>query len=153
MNEIMRLRRIAGSDLEIEDRNNGSRHERGFVDNVRKNGILHEGDLLTDSYGGKLKPGTVPVLLDSLPAIVTALRRRKFPSAPPWAILTATSSSSTSATSTGSRRGPSASSSTSTSGVPGRPRKHALRADREDSAAVASGPNPRKLRDRPGAAS
>ena len=56
----MRLRRIAGSDLEIEDPNNGSRHERGLVDNVRKNGILHEGDLRTDSYGGKFHPAPCP---------------------------------------------------------------------------------------------
>jgi succinate dehydrogenase / fumarate reductase, iron-sulfur subunit len=78
MSQIMRLRRIAGSDLAIDDANNGSRHERGFIDNVRKNGLLHEADLLTDSYGGKLNPRTLPVLLDSLPGILTALRRRKF---------------------------------------------------------------------------
>ena len=78
MSQIMRLRRIAGSDLGIEDANNGSRHERAFVANIRRNGLLHEADLLTDSYGGKLRPRTVPVLLDSLPGILTALRRRKF---------------------------------------------------------------------------
>ncbi|MEA2391836.1 MAG: succinate dehydrogenase / fumarate reductase, iron-sulfur subunit [Solirubrobacteraceae bacterium] len=77
MSQIMRLRRIAGSDHEIEDRNNGYRHEHAFVDNVRKNGLLHEGDLLPDSYGGKLHPRAAPELLRSLPAIAKALQRRK----------------------------------------------------------------------------
>jgi succinate dehydrogenase / fumarate reductase, iron-sulfur subunit len=77
MNQIIRLRRIATSDLEIEDPNNGYRHEHGFVENVRENGILHESDLIRDSYG-KLNPRAVPVLVDSLPGIVRALRRRNF---------------------------------------------------------------------------
>jgi succinate dehydrogenase / fumarate reductase, iron-sulfur subunit len=77
MNQIMRLRRIAGSDYEIDDRNNGHRHEAAFVENIRKNGLLHEGDLLPDSYGGKFHPRAVPVLLTSLPAIVRALQRGK----------------------------------------------------------------------------
>jgi succinate dehydrogenase / fumarate reductase iron-sulfur subunit len=77
MNQIMRLRRRAGSDHHIEDRNNGLRHEHAFVDNIRKNGLLHEADLLPDSYGGKFHPRAVPELLDSLPAITKALLRRK----------------------------------------------------------------------------
>ena len=36
MSQIMRLRRIAGSDYEIEDRNNGYRHEHAFVKNIRR---------------------------------------------------------------------------------------------------------------------
>src|ERR1700749_3217837 len=56
MNQIMRLRRIAGSDKHINDRNNGYRHEHAFVHNIRKNGLLHEADLLPDSYGGKFHP-------------------------------------------------------------------------------------------------
>ena len=78
MNQIMRLRRRAGSDFGIEDRNNGHRHEKAFVTNIRKNGLLHEADLLPDSYGGKLHPRAVPELLDSLPVITTALLRGKF---------------------------------------------------------------------------
>ncbi|HEY3020577.1 MAG TPA: succinate dehydrogenase/fumarate reductase iron-sulfur subunit [Solirubrobacteraceae bacterium] len=78
MNQIMRLRRRAGSDFGIVDRNNGHRHEKAFVTNIRKNGLLHEADLLPDSYGGKLHPRAVPELLDSLPVITTALLRRKF---------------------------------------------------------------------------
>jgi len=77
MSQIMRLRRKAGSDHEIEDRNNGLRHEHAFVENIRKNGLLHEGDLLPDSYGGKFNPRAVPVLTGSLPAITTALLRGK----------------------------------------------------------------------------
>src|ERR687886_835684 len=77
MNQIMRLRRRAGGDHHIEDRNNGHRHEHAFVDNIRKNGLLHEADLLPDSYGGKFHPRAVPELLDSLPAITKALLRRK----------------------------------------------------------------------------
>ena len=62
----MRLRRRATADFQIEDRNNGARHEHAFVKNIHKNGILHEADLLPDSYGGKFHPRAVPELLDSL---------------------------------------------------------------------------------------
>jgi succinate dehydrogenase / fumarate reductase iron-sulfur subunit len=77
MSQIMRLRRIAGSDEDIDDRNNGHRHEMAFVKNIRKNGLLHEADLLPDSYGGKFHPNAVPELIESLPVITTALLRRK----------------------------------------------------------------------------
>ncbi|HYH91188.1 MAG TPA: succinate dehydrogenase, partial [Solirubrobacteraceae bacterium] len=77
MSQIMRLRRIAGSDHHIDDRNNGHRHEKAFVKNVEKNGLLHEADLLPDSYGGKFHPRAVPELLSSLPAILKAVQRGK----------------------------------------------------------------------------
>jgi succinate dehydrogenase / fumarate reductase iron-sulfur subunit len=77
MSQIMRLRRVAGSDHKIEDRNNGHRHERAFVKNIRKNGLLHEADLLPDSYGGKFHPRAVPELLSSLPTAATAMARGK----------------------------------------------------------------------------
>jgi succinate dehydrogenase / fumarate reductase iron-sulfur subunit len=77
MGQIMRLRRLAGSDYEIEDRNNGSRHEHAFVNNIRRNGLLHEADLLPDSYGGKFHPRAVPELLASLPIVLRGLYRRK----------------------------------------------------------------------------
>lgn len=77
MNQIMRLRRIAGNDFQIKDRNNGERHEAAFVKNIEKNGILHEADLLPDSYGGKFHPRAVPELISSLPIVMTALLRRK----------------------------------------------------------------------------
>src|SRR3954451_8043626 len=77
MSQIMRLRRIAGSDHDIVDRNNGHRHEMAFVKNIERNGLLHEADLLPDSYGGKFHPRAVPELISSLPVILTALRRGK----------------------------------------------------------------------------
>jgi succinate dehydrogenase / fumarate reductase iron-sulfur subunit len=85
MSQIMRLRRIASADHDIEDRNNGYRHEHAFTRNIEKHGLLHEADLLPDSYGGKFHPRAVPELLDSLPSIVRALRRGKV--TPPKALL------------------------------------------------------------------
>jgi succinate dehydrogenase / fumarate reductase, iron-sulfur subunit len=77
MSQIMRLRRKAGSDFHINDRNNGYRHEHAFVKNIRRNGILHEPDLLADSYGGKFHPRAVPELVSGLPTAVTGLARGK----------------------------------------------------------------------------
>ena len=77
MSQIMRLRRIAGAEHGIDDRNNGHRHESAFVKNIEKNGLLHEADLLPDSYGGKFHPRAVPELIDSLPVIMKGLQRRK----------------------------------------------------------------------------
>ncbi len=81
MNQIMRLRRVAG-DHEIVDRNNGHRHESAFVTLVRDGGLLHEAELLPRSYGGdswfgKFHPAAGQELLDSLPVITRALLRRK----------------------------------------------------------------------------
>ncbi len=77
MSQIMRLRRKAGSDFHINDRNNGYRHEHAFVKNIRRNGILHEADLLADSYGGKFHPRAVPELISGLPTAATGLARGK----------------------------------------------------------------------------
>jgi succinate dehydrogenase / fumarate reductase, iron-sulfur subunit len=77
MSQIMRLRRIAGADYDIKDRNNGHRHEVAFVKNIERNGLLHEADLVPDSYGGKFHPRAVPELIDSLPVITRALQRGK----------------------------------------------------------------------------
>jgi succinate dehydrogenase / fumarate reductase iron-sulfur subunit len=82
MSQIMRLRRRAGSDHEIVDRNNGHRHEQAFVSLIRENGILWEAELLPRSYGGdsffgKFHPKAGAELLDSLPVITRALMRRK----------------------------------------------------------------------------
>ncbi len=76
MSQIMRLRRLSGRQG-IEDRNNGHRHEMAFVKNIERNGLLHEADLLPDSYGGKFHPRAVPELIDSLPVITRALMRGK----------------------------------------------------------------------------
>jgi succinate dehydrogenase iron-sulfur subunit len=82
MSQIMRLRRKAGSDHEISDRNNGHRHEQAFVTLVRQGGLLHEAELLPRSYGGdswfgKFAPPAGLELIDSLPVITKALLRRK----------------------------------------------------------------------------
>jgi len=77
MNQIMRLRRRAGSDHQIKDRNNGFNHEHAFVKNIRRNGLLHENDLLADSFGGKANPKSAAFLARSLPVITRALLRRK----------------------------------------------------------------------------
>jgi succinate dehydrogenase / fumarate reductase, iron-sulfur subunit len=82
MSQIMRLRRIAGADHKIVDRNNGHRHEDAFVGLIRQRGILQEAELLPRSYGGnswfgKFHPAAAGELVNSLPAIVTALRRGK----------------------------------------------------------------------------
>jgi succinate dehydrogenase / fumarate reductase, iron-sulfur subunit len=77
MSQIMRLRRIAGSDFDIKDRNNGYNHEHAFVNNIRRNGILHEPDLLADSYGGKLHPAAGKELLSGLPTALKGLARGK----------------------------------------------------------------------------
>jgi succinate dehydrogenase / fumarate reductase iron-sulfur subunit len=82
MSQIMRLRRRAGSDYDIDDRNNGSRHEESFATLVRDNGLLHEAELLPRSFGGnswfgKFAPSAGQVLLKSLPAIVPAVLRGK----------------------------------------------------------------------------
>jgi succinate dehydrogenase / fumarate reductase iron-sulfur subunit len=82
MSQIMRLRRIAGADHHIEDRNNGHRHEQAFVSLVKQGGLLHEAELLPRSYGGdswfgKFHPKAGAELLDSVPVIAKALARRK----------------------------------------------------------------------------
>jgi succinate dehydrogenase / fumarate reductase iron-sulfur subunit len=78
----MRLRRVAGEKYELNDRNNGHRHEAAFVTLVRDYGLLHEAELLPRSYGGnswfgKFAPPAGKELLDSLPVVVKGLMRRK----------------------------------------------------------------------------
>jgi succinate dehydrogenase / fumarate reductase, iron-sulfur subunit len=82
MSQIMRLRRKAGSDHEIVDRNNGHRHEDAFVTLVRDYGLLNEAELLPRSYGGnswfgKFHPAAGKELLSSLSTVVTGLLRGK----------------------------------------------------------------------------
>jgi succinate dehydrogenase / fumarate reductase iron-sulfur subunit len=82
MSQIMRLRRRATGDFDIEDRNNGERHEAAFVGLVRDNGLLWEAELLPRSYGGnsffgKFAPPAALELVDSLPVITKAILRRK----------------------------------------------------------------------------
>jgi len=82
MSQIMRLRRRAGNDFNIEDRNNGERHESAFVSLVKQYGLLNEAELLPRSYGGdtplaKFKPSVALEMATTLPAIARALLRRK----------------------------------------------------------------------------
>jgi succinate dehydrogenase / fumarate reductase, iron-sulfur subunit len=82
MSQIMRLRRLAGDDHKIVDRNNGHRHEIAFTSLIRDNGLLWEAELLPRSYGGdsffaKFSPAAGTELASSLPAITKALIRGK----------------------------------------------------------------------------
>jgi succinate dehydrogenase / fumarate reductase iron-sulfur subunit len=82
MSQIMRLRRKAGSDEKIVDRNNGHRHEDAFVTLVRDYGLLNEAELLPRSYGGnswfgKFHPAAGKELLSSIGTVVTGVVRGK----------------------------------------------------------------------------
>jgi succinate dehydrogenase / fumarate reductase iron-sulfur subunit len=82
MSQIMRLRRRAGSDEQINDRNNGRRHEQAFTTLIEEYGLNHESELLARSYGGdswfgKFHPRAARELLSSLPTITKGLVRGK----------------------------------------------------------------------------
>ena len=82
MSQIMRLRRRAGNDFHINDRNNGHRHEDAFVTLVRDYGLLNEAELLPRSYGGdswfgKFHPAAGQELLSSMSTVVTGVIRGK----------------------------------------------------------------------------
>jgi succinate dehydrogenase / fumarate reductase iron-sulfur subunit len=82
MGQIMRLRRIAGSDQHIVDQNNGHRHEQAITTLIKDYGLLHEAELLPRSYGGnswfgKFHPAAGKELLSSLPVVVRGVMKRK----------------------------------------------------------------------------
>jgi succinate dehydrogenase / fumarate reductase iron-sulfur subunit len=82
MGQIMRLRRIAGSDEHIVDANNGHRHEQAMTSLIRDYGLNHETELLARSYGGdswfgKFHPAAGKELLSSLPTAIRGVLRRK----------------------------------------------------------------------------
>jgi len=81
MDQIMRLRRKAGHDHEIDDVNNGRRHEVAFVDIIESKGTLDESLLLQNSFApgvkGKLKPAGVKALMESLPTAIRGIRTGK----------------------------------------------------------------------------
>jgi succinate dehydrogenase / fumarate reductase iron-sulfur subunit len=83
MDQIMRLRRLAGHDHGIDDVNNGHRHETAFTKIVERKGTLDESLLLQESYAqgfvGKLMPtsGAIKGLLGSLPTAVRGIRTGK----------------------------------------------------------------------------
>ncbi len=83
MGQIMRLRRIAGNDHHIVDKNNGERHEDSFVTLIKDYGLLHEAEILPRSYGGnswfgKFAPAAGKELLSSLPVVIRGVLRGKF---------------------------------------------------------------------------
>jgi succinate dehydrogenase / fumarate reductase, iron-sulfur subunit len=88
MDQIMRLRRLATRDEEIDDVNNGHRHEAAFTEIIEKKGTLDESLLLQESYAqgikGKLKPskGAITGLLGSIPTAVRGIRSGKMRSLP-----------------------------------------------------------------------
>src|SRR5215218_653726 len=83
MDQIMRLRRKAGHEQDIDDVNNGRRHELAFTKIIARKGTLDESLLLQESYaqgvGGKLMPtsGAIKGLIGSLPTAVRGIRTGK----------------------------------------------------------------------------
>ncbi len=88
MNQIMRLRRLAGDVHNIDDVNNGRRHELAFVKIIEKKGTLDESGLLQESFApgikGKLMPrlGSIKGLFESIPTAVRGIRTGKMRSIP-----------------------------------------------------------------------
>jgi succinate dehydrogenase / fumarate reductase iron-sulfur subunit len=83
MDQIMRLRRLATHDQEINDKNNGLRHEAAFTKIIEKKGTLDESLLLQESFApgvkGKLipRPAAIKGLLESIPTAVRGIRTGK----------------------------------------------------------------------------
>ena len=83
MDQIMRLRRLAGHEHDIDDVNNGRRHELAFTKIIERKGTLDESLLLQESYaqgiGGKLMPtsGAIKGLVGSLPTAIRGIRTGK----------------------------------------------------------------------------
>ncbi len=88
MDQIMRLRRIAGHEHGIEDVNNGHSHEAAFVKIIEKKGTLDESLLLQESFApgikGKLMPTkrAIKGLLESIPTAIRGIRSGKMRSLP-----------------------------------------------------------------------
>ena len=76
MDQIMRLRRRATRDFEINDQNNGRRHEHAFTKIIQKKGILDERKLLQDSFGPFRPEGGI-ALLRALPTGLRGFARGK----------------------------------------------------------------------------
>ena len=83
MDQIMRLRRLAGHEHEIDDVNNGRRHESAFATIIQKKGTLDESLLLQESYAagirGKLMPtrSAIKAMVTSLPTAIRGIRTGK----------------------------------------------------------------------------
>ena len=82
MSQIMRLRRRAGDDHDIKDRNNGYRHEHAFVTNIAQaTACCTRPTCCRDSYGGnsfgKFARARCPSWSTRCRSITKALLRRK----------------------------------------------------------------------------
>jgi succinate dehydrogenase iron-sulfur subunit len=88
MNQIMRLRRLAGHDHDVKDVNNGHSHEQAFVKIIKKKGTLDESLLLQESYApgvkGKLMPSLAAIkgMVQSIPTAIRGIRTGKMRSIP-----------------------------------------------------------------------
>ena len=88
MDQIMRLRRLAGDEHDIDDVNNGRRHEHAFTKIIERKGTLDEALLQQESYApgikGKLvpKPAGIKALVESLPTALRGIRTGKMRSLP-----------------------------------------------------------------------
>jgi succinate dehydrogenase / fumarate reductase iron-sulfur subunit len=88
MDQIMRLRRKAGDEQDIDDVNNGRRHELAFTKIIERKGTLDEALLQQESYApgvkGKLvpKPAGIKALVESLPTALRGIRTGKMRSLP-----------------------------------------------------------------------
>jgi succinate dehydrogenase / fumarate reductase iron-sulfur subunit len=88
MDQIMRLRRAASDEYEIDDVNNGRRHEHAFTKIIESKGTLDESLLLQESLApgvkGKLvpRPAAIKGLLESIPTAIRGLRTGKMRSLP-----------------------------------------------------------------------
>jgi len=83
MDQIMRLRRRAGDGYDIDDDNNGHRHELAFTKIIERKGTLDESLLLQESYAQGIKGKLIPTpeaikgLVGSLPTAVRGIRTGK----------------------------------------------------------------------------
>ena len=83
MNQIMRLRRRATGDYEIQDDNSGYGHEKAFVNLIERYGTLHESQLLPRSYGqgslvkSQILPSSLKKLIPQTGTVVNGLKSGK----------------------------------------------------------------------------
>src|SRR5215203_3222538 len=83
MNQIMRLRRRATGDYDIQDDNSGYGHEHAFVNLIERYGTLHESQLLPRSYGqgslikSQVLPSSLKKLIPQTGTVVNGIKSGK----------------------------------------------------------------------------
>jgi succinate dehydrogenase / fumarate reductase iron-sulfur subunit len=83
MDQIMRLRRLATHEEQIDDVNNGRRHEAAFTKIIASKGTLDESLLLQESYAAGVRGKLIPTreaikgLLSSIPTALRGIRTGK----------------------------------------------------------------------------